>query len=61
MTYMLLQRGLGVWVYGRLVPLLMYAGDIVLLADGAADLAASMAAVHEDLLSGAVGGLVTWP
>ena len=38
--------GLGVWVYGRLVPLLFYADDIVLLAQNEVDLAASLKVVE---------------
>ena len=40
------KQGLGVWVYGRLVPLLFYADDIVLLASSEAELAAALRVVE---------------
>ena len=41
------KRGIGVWVYGRLVPVLMYADDLTLLATDQAMLSASLLAVEE--------------
>ena len=41
------QKGLGIWVHGRLVPLLFYADDIVLLADTEDRLQESMRVVDE--------------
>ena len=39
--------GIGIWVYGRLVPLLMYADDLVLLATGPTMLAAALTIVEQ--------------
>ena len=43
----LAERGLGVRVHGRLVPLLLYADDIVLLARSSSELKAMLAACHD--------------
>ena len=40
-------KGLGVWVYGRLVPLLLYADDIILLSESPEGLSASLRVLDE--------------
>ena len=40
-------KGLGVWIGGRLVPLLFYPDDIVLLADNQAALTASLKVLED--------------
>jgi hypothetical protein len=41
------RRGLGMWIYGKLVPLLLYADDIALLAPSAAMLREMLTVVSD--------------
>jgi hypothetical protein len=41
------QAGVGVWVFGRLVPLLMYADDICILASDAAGLEQALRIIED--------------